>query len=355
MIVLEHKCPNCGGEITWNGQEGVMKCPYCGSEFDPQALRESDAALEGAPKDDFNWQPPIEREIDGVVTYSCPSCAGEITGDGNTAATFCPFCGNPAIITKTLSGMLKPDFVLPFKISKKQAEEALKKHCNGKPLLPKSFKLGNKVEKITGLYVPFWLFSARAEGFAHFNATRSHSWSDSRYIYTKTDHYRLLRNGGAAFRDVPVDGAKKIDDKYMESIEPFDYSSLVNFQTAYLSGFFADKYDVDAVQAQPHANERIIKTLDALFLDTISGYQGVNKVAGSTALSQSLIHYALMPVWFLNTKFKSKTYTFAMNGQTGKFVGDLPVSYGRFFAWLFGVFGAVSAVSAAVIALVCNL
>ena len=101
------------------------------------------------------WQ---EGEADGLRSYVCKSCGGEIVGDENTAATSCPFCGNPVVMMGQFSGALKPDLVIPFKLDKKAAKEGLKKHLTGKRFLPKIFKDQNHIDEIKGIYVPFWLF-----------------------------------------------------------------------------------------------------------------------------------------------------------------------------------------------------
>ena len=168
-------------------------------------------------------------------------------------------------------------------------------------------------------------------------------WSDSNFIYTETSFYSITRSGSIGFERVPVDGSSKMDDALMESIEPFDFSDAVDFQTAYLSGFFADKYDVDSEQSISRANERIKKSTEDAFASTVNGYSTVTTVASGIHLENGVAKYALYPVWLLNTSWKGEKYTFAMNGQTGKFVGDLPMDKGAFNKWLFGIAGAVSA------------
>ena len=37
------------------------------------------------------------------------------------------------------------------------------------------------------------------------------------------------------------------------------------------------------------------------------------------------VQYAMAPVWILTTRYQDKPFTFVMNGQTGKLVGELPV------------------------------
>ncbi len=347
-VLQEFKCPCCDGAIEFNSTLQKMKCPYCDSEYDVETLRSYDEALKEQPKDSMNWDSSAgsewqEGETEGLRTYCCNTCGGEIVADETTGATECPFCGNPVIMTGQFAGSLKPDLVIPFKLDKKAAMEALKKHYSGKPLLPKVFKDENRVKEVKGVYVPFWLFDADANGFVRYNATRVRHWSDSNYNYTETSHFKIIRAGGIGFENVPVDGSTKMDDTLMESIEPFDISEAVDFRTAYLSGFFADKYDVDAESSTERANERIKRSTEQAFASTVVGYTTVVPVSTNIGLQNGRARYALYPVWVLNTKWNDKNYTFAMNGQTGKLVGDLPMDMAAFWKWLLGIAGAVSA------------
>ena len=275
--------------------------------------------------------------------YTCNTCGGEIVGDETIGATECPFCGNPVVVTGQFAGVLKPDLVIPFKLDKKAAMEALKKHYGGKRLLPKTFKDENRVKEVKGLYVPVWLFNADAQGHVLYKASRVRTWSDSRYRYTETSYFNVIRAGGIGFENVPVDGSTKMDDALMESIEPFDISDAVDFQTAYLAGYLADKYDVDAENSIQRANMRIKQSTEDAFRTTVQGYTSVTPISTNISLQNGTAKYALYPVWILNTQWNGQNYTFAMNGQTGKLAGDLPLDKSAYRKWLFGLTGIISA------------
>ena len=349
MAVLQQfKCPCCDGAIEFDSQSQNMKCPYCDTEFEIADLQTYNEVLSNQPEDNMQWDAAAGQEwqpgeTEGMRIYTCNTCGGEIVGDETIGATECPFCGNPVVMTGQFAGALKPDLVIPFKLDKKAAMEALKKHYSGKKLLPKVFRDENRIKEVKGLYVPFWLFDADADAFARYKATKTRVWSDSRYNYTETSFFQVVRAGILGFENVPVDGSTKMDDTLMESIEPFDLSEAVDFQTAYLAGYLADKYDVDADTSIARANERIKRTTEDAFRDTVHGYTTVTPVSTNISLQQSKAKYALCPVWVLNSQWKGKKYTFAMNGQTGKLVGDLPMDKGLFWKWFFGIFGIVSA------------
>ena len=347
-VLQEFKCPCCDGAIEFDSNLQKMKCPYCGSEFEMETLQAYDAELNGQPQENMTWDTAAgtqwqEGEEEGLRVYTCNTCGGEIVADETTGASECPFCGNPVIMTGQFAGSLKPDLVIPFKIDKKAAIAALENHYKGKWLLPKVFKDQTHIKEVKGLFVPVWLFDTDADAHVRYKATRTRTWSDSQYRYTETSHFSVTRAGGIGFENVPVDGSTKMDDTLMESIEPFHIGDAVDFQTAYLSGYLADKYDVDAESSIERANERIKRSTEEAFASTVHGYTSVIPVSSTINLQNGRARYALYPVWILNTQWNGQKFTFGINGQTGKIAGDLPMDKGAFWRWLLGVTGAVTA------------
>lgn len=335
--VREYKCPSCDGHLNFDPNAQKMKCPYCDSEFEMSAVEEFNNAKnsEEITEDSFSWEKLnaeswSDEESSGLRSYMCNTCSGEIVTDATTAAASCPYCGNPVVMTDRLSGLLKPEKVIPFKYNKAQAMQAYKKHISNKKLLPDVFRKQNHIDEIKGIYVPFWLFDAAVQGSAQYKATTTSTWSDSDYTYTKTSHYSVFRGGSMAFGKIPVDGSSKMADELMESIEPFNFSEAVDFNTAYLSGYFADKYDVDVDASIVRANERIKSSTEEALRSTVHGYSSVIPTNSFVNMLNGASTYALYPVWILNTTWNGQKFTFAMNGQTGKMVGDLPMDKGKF-------------------------
>lgn len=287
----------------------------------------------------------------GMKTYTCPSCGAELVCDASTGATSCPYCGNPTIIPGQFSGSLKPDYVIPFKVSHDDAVNALKKFYKGKVLLPASFRDENHIKDIQGVYVPFWFFDGQAEGTAYFKATRVSFARTADYEITNTDFFDVIREGNISFEKVPVDASSKMPDAYMDSLEPYNYGELKPFSTAYLPGFLANKYDVSIDDCKERADERCAGTLTSRLEQSVVGYNSRLLVNKEIHLKRGKVHYGLLPVWLLNTKWKDRNYLFAVNGQTGKIVGELPISWKRALSW----FGAIAAPVAAVGSLIAVL
>ena len=352
--IAEYKCPACTGPLHFVGESGKLECDYCGSTYDVAEIEAlyagqgagAKAAFQEAEAKEKNGEPGEEPAWDtsalqgdwgadgeGMKAYNCPSCGAELICDATTAATSCPYCGNNTIVPGQFGGTMKPDYVIPFKLDKKAAVAALKKHYSKKFFLPRAFSSGNHLEEVQGIYVPFWLFDAGAEADCRFHATRSHTHTDGDYRVTVTEHFDVRRSGTMEFERIPVDGSKKMPDDYMDSIEPFDYAGLKSFSTAYLPGYLADKYDVTAQESMERADRRCHNSAFDQMRRDISGYEVVNQVGGNVRLHRGKVHYVLMPVWTLRTRWKNQDYLFMMNGQTGKMVGDLPVSNGKVTAF----------------------
>ncbi len=353
----EYKCPCCGGAVSFNSEAQKLKCPYCDTEFEIEALESFNAENPDGNKDNIEWNTNAgeewsDEESGNLRAYVCKSCGGEIVSEATTAATSCPFCGNPVVMLDRLTGSLKPDYVIPFKLDKKAAKEGLNKHLAGKRLLPKIFKDQNHIDEIKGVYVPFWLFDSDADASLTFDATKVNNWSDAYYNHTDTEHYLVSRGGSIGFDHIPVDGSEKMPDDLMESIEPFDFSEAVDFHTAYLAGYLADKYDINAEQSIEKANERVRSSAYSAFASTVEGYSSVTKRSSNINIHGGEVKYALYPVWLLNTTWNGQKYTFAMNGQTGKFVGDLPIDGAAAAKWTLGLFLGVSIVTYILLSLI---
>ena len=367
--VTNYQCPACTAPLHYSAKSGKLACDYCGSSFDvaeiealyarkeaeaAAAKQAADAKAEAAQAakaeaaeaaaasggwDTSDLSRDWGAEADGLRVYSCPSCGAELICDQSTAATACPYCGNPAIVPGQFSGALRPDYILPFRLSKDDAVQALRAHYKGKPFLPRSFTSANHIEQIQGVYVPFWLFDGGAEGAASYRASNTNVYETGDYEITETRHYHVVRAGSLAFEKIPVDASSKMPDDHMDSIEPFDYAQLRPFSTAYLPGYLADKYDVTIDDSRDRADTRCRETLAQALRDTVTGYGACVTEREDIALHRGKVHYALLPVWMLSTKWHGQDFLFAMNGQTGKLVGDLPTDRGRFW----GMFAAIAA------------
>ena len=323
--VLDNRCPHCNAPIAYNPTLKKFKCEYCDSEFTAKELKD----MEKLSKEKV----VVENEYD---IYNCPDCGAEIIADKNTAATFCLYCGNYSIIKSRLTGEFAPSKIIPFKKDKEEAIKAFKSLRKGRPLLPDAFSDQRNIEKITGLYIPFWLYDISTNGTLEADCKQIRSWTRGDTHYTKTDTYDVSRSGEMLFEKVPVDGSTRFDNDIMNTIEPFDYSELEDYNHAYLSGFLAEKYDVSESDAFKDAEERS-KNSTRMFLDAAISNYTVKVVRNCNVfVTKEKSEYVMLPVWMVNVKFMNKMYLFAMNGQTGEFIGNMPVDKKKAVMW--GIF-----------------
>ena len=341
---VSYKCPNCGAPLSFMPGKKTVTCEYCGTEFEISAIEEllrdkQETAARAAEAQEAKWATEdagsewTSDEAKALHAFTCSSCGAELVCDENTMATECVYCGNPTMIPKRFDGMLKPDYVIPFKKTKAEAVAALKEFYKGHMLLPSNFTANNRVEAIQPMYVPFWLFDSKITAQAEFRAEKHHVISTPKEIITEVSVFNCRRKGVMNFERIPVDGSKKMEDTYMESIEPFNYSELVDFSAAYLTGYLADKYDVTAEESSARADRRVENSAIEVLQSSVENFDAVQLEDAAIVKDVGKVSYAMVPVWILTTRYNDRPYTFMMNGQTGKVVGSLPYDKTKAFLY----------------------
>ena len=329
---VNYQCPACGGPLRYDGAKAMLVCDHCDSEFGvaevearyavKQQAAESKARAEAAAINEAQARGAAE----GLnATYRCSSCAAELVCDDTTAVTECPYCGNPVVAAGRLAGDFRPQLVIPFKLDRNAAKAALANHYKGKALLPKGFVDGNRINELQGVYVPFWLMDASARANATYTATKTRRRREGDDEIVDTDHFDVERAGTMSFSRIPVDASTKMPDAHMDAIEPFDYSALVPFSVAYMPGFVANRYDEDAATCRPRTEKRVDASAGQALRTSVEGYDSVSCQRCDVDKDWAEAVYALLPVWMLGTTWEGRQFLFAMNGQTGRLVGDLPV------------------------------
>jgi len=316
---LDHKCPSCGAVLKFNPHGQNWVCEYCNNNFNLEQIKEYEKKVGKVLEKDTE----VKVEID---VYSCPNCGAEIIADENTSTTSCVYCKNTAILKNKLQGEFHPDYLIPFRNTREDSIEAFKKLSKGRILMPKEFNNQKNIEEMSGIYIPFWLYDYDASGEINVDCENISTWTSGDYRYTKTDKYLVTRGGSMSFTHIPVDGSKRFDNSIMNSIEPFDYKDLCDFNYSYLSGFLSEKYDVNSEEAKEDAIKRSKNSFIYEMKKDIFGYDNIGFVKSSIDVKETKNYYVLLPVWMLNIKYKNKIYTFAMNGQTGKMVGNIPIN-----------------------------
>ena len=322
----KYTCKVCGAELFWDPQAGALLCKYCGTAFN--ATDFEDHTLNKEQKDetlDATYTSQGANLADGMVVYACRNCGAEVVTSNTTMATTCAYCGNAISITNKSAGKFRPEVVIPYAIDKEKAKEIYKKYVNKSFLTPKAFKENSKIEKMQGLFVPFWLHSMNSRAQAHFDCENiSHRRRGDDKITTHMV-YDVYVDASGVFEKIPTDGSKKLDNALMDALEPFTYSKLSPYNPAYMAGFFSEQPDDTKEATMPRAQERVTQSMIEKMKTTAGHYSSKKIKTFNNDLSNQEVLYSMLPVWLLNVSYKDKDYMFAINGDTGKVVGKLPL------------------------------
>lgn len=343
----EQKCPACGAPLRFDPESGKSVCDWCGESYEIPTSTDTDLGEGGAQNE------AAPDETAELPVYNCLSCGAEIIANAVSASITCPYCGNNIVMTEKVTGGLRPDAVIPFKIDKKELPAAVTRFYSDKKLLPRGFFSESSIVNLCGVYVPFWLYNCTLSGSAYYEGRSDSSSRQGDYIVTESRYYNVVRDVSMHFDDIPVDGSARLDDALMDSLEPFDVSQAVPFRLSYLSGFYAERFDKTSDEVRDRAEYRMrTSALSIADANARAGYTSVTRKDDDLAPSDVETKYMLLPVYTFDVKYGDKLYSFAMNGQTGKVVGELPIDKGvTALRWL-RTFGIVAAVIMLVIWLV---
>ena len=325
--------------MIFDAEKGRFACEFCLSDFAKDELDEAGSAEQARQRAEQD-----EAFRAQMHAYECPSCGAEVMADGETVADFCYYCHNPVVLSDQLSGVFRPDKVIPFKFGKQQAIEKFLKYAKSHRFVPRDYFCAEQVEKITGVYYPFWVTDADSSASMRAEGTRIRTWIVGNVKYTETTRMEFERAGEIHFEDIVTSALSTEDKKMLEGVLPYPSESLEEFSAPYLTGFVAKKRDVERDSLSEEIRERMQGYADKLLRGTINGE--VSQTKPKLDIHQSHWEYALMPVWVLTYRDKEgQIYKYAMNGYTGKVYGELPISKLK----LFGTFAAIMAAVAAVV------
>lgn len=338
--IVSFKCPNCDGELKFSPKTQGYTCEWCGSTFDQSYFDQMEEAApesaEGAEAPPPAAQAPSEEA--GQV-FTCPSCGAEVVTDATTAATFCYYCHNPVVLSGRLSGDLLPDFVIPFQIPKEEAVERFIKFTKKKWFIPRDFFNPKQVENLTGVYFPYWKGDGHFDGVASAEGNKVRTWVSGDYEYTETKTFHVEREGTVELKNWLGIALSKTNQVLAEGVQPYDFEKLVPFSYGYLTGFQAEKRDIEKAVMKERADQELHDSADSALKGEMKGYTTITKFNSNYRKKDVDLKYTLLPVWTMTYPGKGeKVYFYSMNGETGTVIGDFPVSMSRLllFASLIG-------------------
>lgn len=350
---ISYKCPECGAPINWVAEANCFRCMYCDGEYQASEIEgvntdslqkeEEIQHAEEISEDEAEFAESSDGTIgNDLVKYKCSHCFAELITERATAASICVYCGNPIVMTEQIVGDFTPKYVIPFEKTKEEAMQKFSKFMD-KPLTPKDFKASVSVDKVQGIYIPFWLFSGKFNAEASFTCKKltyekNFDKENDDKIYRTWDVFKVQRKGYIPFKNITADASSKTEDIAMQSIEPYNYDKMIDFNPAYLSGYLAERYDENADEQKEKIADRIVNTGHDKLIDTCSSYNRIEEEDFKHEIQYDDVEYALLPTWLLYCTYKNKKYLFAMNGQTGKFIGNLPIDIKKALGIAAGIF-----------------
>ena len=333
MSAITYKCPNCPANLRLDPQTQKFVCDFCGSSFTLDELTKKEPAPQ-TKTDDFNKQTRL---------YHCQNCGAEVFTDDTTAATFCIYCHSPVVLSGELSGDFKPDQVIPFKVSKEEVKEKLMLWCRKKKFIDSAFIDSAQLEKLSGVYFPYFIVDGKVQGSMHRRGKKIRTWRQGNYRYTQTDTYQIDREGEIAFEDIPINALNKEHTYILNGIQPFEQKKAVPFEMAYLAGFMADKRNIEKQDAMPTVQAIASDFTRAQFNQSAQGYVSFGAGDENYKLTKTVFSYVLMPAWMLTYNYGKSQFFFAMNGDSGKIAGRVPLSKKKLLGLFIGLTAAVFA------------
>lgn len=330
MAVISYKCPNCDGELIFDPSTQKYKCEYCSSFFGQTELDDMNPSntQERKTEEKTSGTPKGQSDTEDAVIYNCPSCGAQIVTDATTAATYCYYCHNPVVLSGRLAGEFLPDKVIPFTIDRKQAESSFLSHVHSKKFVPRAFFNKKQIEKLSGVYFPYWMFDCDLKGQLSARAAKVRVWRSGDTEYTETKHYQIEREGDISLNDITRNALQKANHKLIDGVMPYDFQKKQEFHMGYLSGFLAEKRDIGQKELAAEVKQEAGEYGKRLLSETIGGYSNVSIKDSSFHHTKESWSYVLLPVWTVTYRSASgKTFYYSMNGQTGKVYGELPIDF----------------------------
>lgn len=326
------KCKNCGGNVIYSPEKRGMFCPYCDSEGSEERKDYADSDMR-----------------------ICPNCGGEVPVREHTAATQCPYCDNYLILNERVEGAYEPKLIIPFQFGKENCKKAIRDKFKKCLFAPTDFLSEVRLNSMQGTYVPFWFYDYDTNCDFQGEGTKVSSWTAGNTQYTETSYYNVVRNMDMEFQKIPVDASVDMPDNVMDLMEPYGYNQLEAFKPEYMSGFYAEKYNMTSDLVESRAKQKMESDARELLKNSYGGYSHMKVNRQNIQVNRSSVNYGLLPVWKYMYRYKNEDYPFYVNGQTGKIVGTAPISKGKVWVYAGTIWGCLTIIMILVNGILCLL
>ena len=340
--VEKYPCAACGAQAEWNPSKQLLVCPFCGTaapfsvDDKTGALVEHDLvrALREIPDEQRGWAE--ERR-----TVQCQSCKAVSVYEASRVGQNCEFCGSPALLDYAeIRAPIRPQGLLPFKVDAPHVREQIRRWFGSKWLAPNDLKRRGMVDRVHGVYIPYWTFDASvvcpwtAEAGHYYYTTESYTDSNGKRQTRQVRHVRWEPASGVVnhfFDDVPIAGTHGVDHDLLRQVEPFATKELVGYDVAYISGFVVEHYQVILFDAAERSRQAMHGALQGMAASQIPGDTYRNLTINPTYSAETFKHI-LVPIWLLTYTYGAKMYQVVVNGHSGAMAGEYPKSFWKIAA-----------------------
>lgn len=315
------KCKNCGGNTVYSPEKHMMFCPFCESEKSEE----------------------LDNGTSPEMTV-CPNCGGEVPVDKHTSAAQCPYCDSWLIFNERIEGEYTPKLILPFQMGKEVCKNSIREKFKKNIFAPTDFLSEVRLNGMQGYYVPYWFYNYKTHCTFRGEGTKVRTWTTGNTQYTETSYYAVDRDMDIDFDKIPADASEAMPDEVMDLMEPYNYNQMVAFDPKYMSGFCGEKYNMVSEVTEPRARKKMDEDAAAMLKESYAGYSAVRTISQNVNIEDSSADYGLLPVWKYDYTYGGKEYPFYVNGQTGKIIGEAPVSKKKVWAYAGTLFGCLAAI-----------
>ena len=313
-----YECPNCAANLKFDIPSQQLKCDYCGTMMNPYDFQKERDVLETT----------VEEEDYEVTVFRCPQCGGELLSDDTTVATFCCFCGGSTILDSRIDRKMRPRQIIPFQKTKEDCRNAYAKLLHRAFFAPDELKDKDYIERFLPIYMPYWVYNFEKEEHVAFTGKQSERSGD--YVITK--YYKIESDVQSKYKGITFDAASSFPDELSNAIAPFEWREARAFTPSFLSGFYADAGDVGAQVYQEDARALVQQDMcDKMQQEKMCReYELGGDFIEAMSPGRMQQEFVMLPVWFLTYRKKERVTYVAVNGQTGKAAGDIPVDKGKY-------------------------
>jgi LSD1 subclass zinc finger protein len=347
-------CKDCGALLKYAPGTEHLKCEYCGAEN--EIKKEKEIKIEETDFKTFIDNMETSADKQEITTVKCNNCGAASTLKPNITSDSCPFCATPLVVSSgTTSSIVKPKYLLPFKIDQKKSTEEFRKWINGLWFAPNDLKqYAQTTEKLNGMYIPYWTYDSETssaytgERGDYYYVTETYYAQENGKSVAKTRQVRHTRwtyvSGSVYknFNDVLILASKSLPEEYTNKLEPWDLDNLSGFDEKFLSGFRTERYQVDVKQGFEKAENIMDNHIRQMVRQNIGG-DDQRILSVNTQHDNITFKHILLPVWLSAYKYNSKVYRFMINGRTGEVQGERPYSWIKITLTVLSVLAVIAA------------